>query len=222
MWYALNGSVYNPSGFTDTRNLTSLLGGGDPLFKNDPYSQNGYAAYFDGFRITKGVARYTASYTPPTLSQYYGSTATVITNAFPIASSTVTGLMSVGSGLAATSGTVAVSGAFANSVQTKGLSETVYSWGNTSGTITPDASSGTVHKMTLTGNVTINSLANAATGSNATLIITQDGTGSRTLTSTMKFAGGSKTLSTTASNIDVITVFYDGTNYLASLVKGFA
>jgi hypothetical protein len=38
----------------------------------------------------------------------------------------------------------------------------------------------------------------------------------------MKFAGASKTLSTAANSIDIISVYYDGTNYFASLAKGFA
>jgi hypothetical protein len=113
-------------------------------------------------------------------------------------------------------------GTFTGSVTLKGVNETLYSWGNVAaGTYTPDVSTGTVHKMTLTGNVTISTLANATTGTNATLILTQDATGSRTLTSTMKFAGNSKTLSTTANSIDTISIFYDGTNYYASLVKGY-
>jgi hypothetical protein len=89
-------------------------------------------------------------------------------------------------------------------------------------TITPDVANGTVQKVTLTGNVTFSAFANPVTGQSLTLIITQDGTGSRTLTSTMKFSGASKTLSTAASSIDIMTVFYDGTNYYASLAKGFA
>jgi hypothetical protein len=52
--------------------------------------------------------------------------------------------------------------------------------------------------------------------------MTQDVTGSRILTSTMKFAGGFKTLSTAASTIDVMTVFYDGSTYYASLGRGYA
>jgi hypothetical protein len=114
-------------------------------------------------------------------------------------------------------------GSFTNTITLKGLNETVYNWGSVgAGTYTPDASSGTVHKMTLTGNVTINALANVSTGSSVTLILTQDGTGSRLLSSTMKFAGGSKTLSTAINSIDTVSVFYDGTNYLAGLVKGYA
>jgi hypothetical protein len=114
-------------------------------------------------------------------------------------------------------------GTFANTITVKGLNETIYNWGTIgAGTYTPDVSSGTVHKMTLTGNVTINSFTNATTGSNITMIMTQDSTGTRTLSSTMKFAGAARVLSTPASSIDVISVFYDGTNYLASLSRGFA
>jgi len=38
----------------------------------------------------------------------------------------------------------------------------------------------------------------------------------------MKFAGASKTLSTAANAVDMISVFYDGTNYWASLTTGYA
>jgi hypothetical protein len=78
--------------------------------------------------------------------------------------------------------------------------------------------------LTATGDITINTsgFSNAVAGRSMTIIITQDGTGSRLLTSDLKFAGGNKTLSTTAGAIDIINVFYDGTNFLASLVKGYA
>lgn len=89
-------------------------------------------------------------------------------------------------------------------------------------TITPDAANGSVQTVTLTGNVTFSAFSNPVSGQTITLIITQDATGSRTLTSTMKFAGGSKTLSTAANSIDILTVSYIGTTYYASLSKGFA
>jgi hypothetical protein len=38
----------------------------------------------------------------------------------------------------------------------------------------------------------------------------------------MKFLGGVKTLSTAAGAIDIMSVFYDGSTYYASLGKGFA
>jgi len=89
-------------------------------------------------------------------------------------------------------------------------------------TITPNAADGSIRTITLTGNVTFSAFTSPVSGQTITLIITQDGTGSRTLTSTMKFAGGSKTLSTAANAIDILTVSYIGTTYYASLSKGFA
>jgi hypothetical protein len=101
--------------------------------------------------------------------------------------------------------------------------ETVIAGGSTGAvTLTPDVATGTIFNYTLTGNITINALGNSVAGSGATLILTQDGTGNRTLTSTMKFSGGQKTLSTAAGAIDIMSVFYDGTTYYASLGKGFA
>jgi hypothetical protein len=96
------------------------------------------------------------------------------------------------------------------------------------GSVTGDQSSninlanGSIFTMTATGNITISSVTNAVAGSSATLIITQDGTGNRLLTSTMKFAGASKTLSTAAGAIDIVSLFYDGTTYYATLSKGYA
>lgn len=92
----------------------------------------------------------------------------------------------------------------------------------TSGTITPDAQNGNVQKISLSGNLTWNAFANPVVGQSITLVITHT-TANNTLSSTMKFANsGTKTLSTTSGAIDVIHVFYDGTNYLASLSKGFS
>ena len=100
--------------------------------------------------------------------------------------------------------------------------ETVVNGGSVTGTLTPDAAAGTIFNYTLTGNITLSSLSNAVAGTSMTIILTQDATGNRTLTSTMKFAGASKTLSTAANSIDIMSVFYDGTTYYASLTKGYA
>ena len=104
----------------------------------------------------------------------------------------------------------------------KNYGEIVHDLGTTSGTLTPDPNNGSVQKITLNNNLTLNALSNVAQGDSLTLLVTQDGTGGRTLSSTMKFSGGSKTLSTGANAIDVITIFYDGTNYLASLSTNFS
>lgn len=100
--------------------------------------------------------------------------------------------------------------------------ETVLASVNTSTSISPDVSTGTIFRYTANNNFTFNGLTNAVAGTSAIVFITQDGTGSRLLTSTMKFAGGSKTLSTSAGAIDMIGVVYDGTTYFASLTKGYA
>lgn len=99
--------------------------------------------------------------------------------------------------------------------------ESVYALGNTSGTLSVDATSATIFTMTLTGNLTMNAITNVVTGTNATFVITQDGTGGRTLTSSWKFAGGARTLTTSATATDMISVFYDGSTYYASLSRGF-
>jgi hypothetical protein len=101
--------------------------------------------------------------------------------------------------------------------------ETLYDNGNSgTATITPNAANGATQKYTLTGNITWNAFGTPLAGQSMTMLLVQDGTGNRTLSSTMKFAGGSKTLSTAANAIDIVTVYYDGTNYYASLSKGFA
>lgn len=91
-----------------------------------------------------------------------------------------------------------------------------------SATITPDVANGTVQIVTLTGNVTFSAFSNPVAGQSLTLIVKQDATGGRTLTTTMKFADAFSTLSTDANAIDIISVFYDGTNYYASLSTAFA
>ena len=104
------------------------------------------------------------------------------------------------------------------------IQETQAASGNISGTVSFSYATGTVKTATLTGNITVNTnnIVNMPVGGTITLILTQDGTGSRTLTSNIKFAGGSKTLSTAAGAIDTISIYNDGTNMLAALVKGYA
>lgn len=101
--------------------------------------------------------------------------------------------------------------------------EAIYDNGNSgAATITPNAANGSVQKYTLTGNITWNAFGTPVAGQSMTVILVQDGTGGRTLTSSMKWSGASKTLSTAANSIDIATVYYDGTTYYASLAKGFA
>ena len=88
--------------------------------------------------------------------------------------------------------------------------------------ITVDASLASVHTVTLAHNTTF-TISNLPTGGSVTIIITQDGTGSRTgAFASTKFAGGTPTLSTDANAIDVVTIFNDGSNKIATIAKAFA
>jgi autotransporter-associated beta strand protein len=102
----------------------------------------------------------------------------------------------------------------------KDVRDTVYS-ATFASTFTPDAANGAIQNLTLTGSITINAFASPQTGQTVTLILTQGGSGSYALTSTMKFAGGLKTLSTTVGSVDLLTITYTGSVYYASLVTGF-
>jgi hypothetical protein len=136
---------------------------------------------------------------------------TVYTNAQP-------NITSVGT---LTSLTVSGTSSPGNLLLTK-FNETLPASANTGTSISPDVSTGTIFRYTANNNFTMNSLTNAVAGSSATIIITQAFGAPWTLTSTMKYAGASKTLSTAAGSIDIIGVFYDGTTYYASLTKGYA
>lgn len=94
-----------------------------------------------------------------------------------------------------------------NTVATSGTAQTI-----------PDVTSSTVSRITLTGNCTF-TFPTAAAGKSFTLVLVQDGTGSRTVTwpGTVKWSGGTApTLTTTASKTDVFAFLCaDGTNWLA-------
>ena len=84
-------------------------------------------------------------------------------------------------------------------------------------TVTWDASTAPVCKLTLGGNRTLSAPTNGATGQFISLLVIQDGTGSRTLTwnSAYEFASDTApTLTTTASLGDLFTFRYNGTKWL--------
>lgn len=93
-------------------------------------------------------------------------------------------------------------------------------------TIATDASTSNVFTVTLGGSRTLGAPTNLAAGATYIWIITQDGTGSRTLSynSVFKWPGGAApTLSTAAGAVDVIcAVSPDGTNLYANINKALA
>lgn len=90
--------------------------------------------------------------------------------------------------------------------------------------ITTDASLGNIFTVTLAGNRTLANPTNLKSGQRYSWIVTQDGTGSRTLAygSLFKFPGGAPTATTTAAGIDVIDGFYDGTALRVVMTKAYA
>jgi hypothetical protein len=118
-----------------------------------------------------------------------------------------------------TSGNVGVTG----NIKMQAYQETVYATGITGGAVSINVSNGTIQSLTLTGNITSLAFTGMPAGGSVTLIITQGGSGSYTLTTSgIKYAGGNNTLSTAIGAIDILNVLFDGTTYYASLVNGYA
>ena len=96
-----------------------------------------------------------------------------------------------------------------------------------SSTITVNCATARVHTVTLGTNTEFN-ITNLPTGGTCTIIITQDGAGSRTATfgtdgsAAVKFPSGSSVLSTGANDIDVVSIFNDGTNFLGNIARNYA
>lgn len=90
-------------------------------------------------------------------------------------------------------------------------------------TITPDFSAGNNFSVTLGGNRTLANPTNLTAGQSGAIVITQDGTGSRTLAygSYFKFPSGSApVLTTTANAVDVLVYFAESaTRITARLVS---
>ena len=84
---------------------------------------------------------------------------------------------------------------------------TVSALGNVSTNQTLDFDTANNFSMTLTGNITLNSPSNIAAGQAGIVVITQDGTGSRTMgfNTIWKFPGGTiPTLSTAGGSVDAL------------------
>ena len=136
----------------------------------------------------------------------------------PLAGGTLTGAL--------TTTTVTMSDNLLTTPIVKDYAETVYAGGNTSTAVTLAETNGNVQTWTMTGNCTFTmpSGSGLQAGSSMTLILTQDGTGSRTGTFTgVKWAGATAvTLTTTATTgIDILT-FYTFNGGASPVWYGFA
>jgi hypothetical protein len=86
-------------------------------------------------------------------------------------------------------------------------------------TITPDFALGNNFSVTLGGNRTLANPTNLTAGQSGVIVITQDGTGSRTLAygSNWKFPGGTApTLTTTAAAVDVLAYYVESASRITA------
>ncbi len=98
-----------------------------------------------------------------------------------------------------------------------------YNAGNSGTTLTLNFSNGGAQFVTLTNNCTL-TFSNPAIGGRYIIELLQDGTGSRLVTwpSTVKWPGGvAPTLTTTASRTDIITLYFNGTNYAGAYTLNY-
>lgn len=98
-----------------------------------------------------------------------------------------------------------------------------YNAGNSSTALTVNFNNGGAQFVTLTGNCTF-TFSNPVEGGRYIIELLQDGTGSRLVTwpSTVKWPGGvAPTLTTTASRTDIITLYYNGTNYAGAYTLNY-
>jgi hypothetical protein len=96
--------------------------------------------------------------------------------------------------------------------------ETLYT-ANTSTAITIDLANGTVQNLTLTGNATI-TMPTAVAGKSFIIILSQDATGSRTVTwSTVSWPSATApTITSTASKRDIYSFFSNGTSWFGTTI----
>lgn len=92
--------------------------------------------------------------------------------------------------------------------------EIIHSLGSTD-TPTLDPANGNVQTVTITSGLTLSAFTGVAAGQSITLIV--NGTGTASGAAGYLFAGGNTTLTT----LSVVSIFYDGTNYLASIATDF-
>lgn len=111
---------------------------------------------------------------------------------------------------------------------TRAIEKTVYydeeyNNGDSGASKTIDWGNGNKQKITLTANSTL-TFTNPSGPCNIVLKVVQDGTGSRTVTwdGDVKWSGGAPTLSTGAGDIDILTFYFDGTNYYGAFLGDFS
>ena len=106
-----------------------------------------------------------------------------------------------------------------SAVELKDYKETIYDLGTTD-TPTLTVSNGNVQTLTITSGLTLSEFADAEPGHTITLLVSGNGSVTGSTSSAGNeylFAGGNKTL----TNDSIISIVFDGGNYLASIATDF-
>ena len=142
------------------------------------------------------------------------------------AGTTITGLTAVATGqVLVSAGTTTAPAWSAKPNLTTVTFGTIYANGDSGNSITIDWGNGQKQSITLTGAPCTFTFTAPAGCGNFLLKVTQGTGGSKTATwpGTVKWPGGTApTLSTTAADIDIVSFFYDGTNYYGSSSLDFS
>jgi len=218
-------SIYGGTGKT-TYNLGDLLVGAGSSFISLPSGSNGYilqsnSAYPSGLGWTyvSNVNVSETAPTPATTGDLWWNSVDGSLSVYFVDIDSTAQWVEIGNGPSqGSAGSTSVISASYFSAS-YGYLETVYDYGTSSGSITPNWNNGSIQKIALNGGLTLNVPTNMQSGSSLKLIIRQDSSGNHLLSpnSSLKFKGGNKTLSTSSNAIDMIKIYYDGTNYLCDL-----
>lgn len=95
--------------------------------------------------------------------------------------------------------------------------------GNTNNSFTANWNNGEIQYVTANANFVLNVPANMPSGTSLTLIISQDASGSKTMTPATGyiFASGYKTLSSAANSVDMLSIFRAESTYYVTLTTGY-
>ena len=141
---------------------------------------------------------------------------TGVTGTLPIANGGTGAATLAGAGIATLTGTETLTNKTLTNPTVTNYVETPFS-ANSSTAITLALTNGTVQIITLTGNATI-TMPTAVSGKSFTILLKQDGTGSRTVTwSSVQWPSGTApTITSTASKMDKYVFISDGTYWYGS------
>ncbi len=120
-------------------------------------------------------------------------------------------------------GTLMTSPVIGNPTLKNYIATGIFPNGNSGASAAIDWSQGDKQSITVTANTTL-SYANAVAGQILTLIVNFDSTGGWTVALPVtKWANGAAgSFTNTPNSINILTVAFDGTNYLTALTPGFA